>query len=172
VTEWTFTLQLDRAPTDAETDALYEAGLDDALITGDTLTVDRVAPNLLAAVISAVTDLHAAAGPHAVGVRSDQPDAVTLSDIAARLAGARTTESLRLLAAGKRGPGGFPAPTVDTGNIRVYSWAQVAAWLQDTLGQPVPDPSPDLALADQALKLAAFAAATDHASDIHRLFTA
>jgi hypothetical protein len=55
-------------------------------------------------------------------------DAVTLTDAAQRL-GRRTAESLRLLAEGKRGPGGFPAPIVDTGKLRVYSFAEITAWL-------------------------------------------
>jgi hypothetical protein len=39
----------------------------------------------------------------------------------------RTYESVRLLAAGKRGPGGFPAP-LSTGQWALYSWAEVSAW--------------------------------------------
>jgi hypothetical protein len=166
---WTFTLHLDHEPSDEETDALFEAGLDDGLIAGDTLTVDREAPTLLAAIISAVEDLRAADGPAAVGVQTDESDAVSLSDISARLGGRRTAESLRLLAAGQRGPGGFPRPVTDTGKLRIYSWAQVTAWLRDVLGEPVPEPSPDLALADQALRLAAWAKAVDRAGDIRQL---
>jgi hypothetical protein len=169
---WSFTLRLDRAPTDAEIDALFEAGLDDALIVDNTLTVDRDGLSLIAAVISAVTSVRAAKGPRPVGVDTHEPDAVTLSDVAARLHGARTTESLRLLAAGKRGPGGFPAAVMDTGNIKVYSWAQVATWLRDVLGEDVPAPGPELALADQALRLAEWARATDHSSDLQRLLSA
>jgi hypothetical protein len=85
------------------------------------------------------------------------------------LQGARTTESLRLLAAGKRGPGGFPLPRLDTGKIRVYSWAQVATWLHDVLGDDVPDSDPDLALADAALRLVEWARATERTAEIRAL---
>ena len=133
MTVWTFTLRLDRVPTDGEVNALFEAGLDDASVTGAALMIDREAESLLAAVASAVTEVRSVPGLRAIGV-DNCGDAVTLSDISQRLEGRRTGESLRLLATGRRGLGGFPPPVVDTGKVRVYSWAEVSAWLRDVLG--------------------------------------
>ncbi len=53
-------------------------------------------------------------------------DLVTLKEIAARTR--RTYESVRLLAAGRRGPGGFPGPMSAQG-WTLYSWTQVSQWL-------------------------------------------
>jgi hypothetical protein len=171
MTVQTFTLRLNRAPTDAEVDALYEAGLDDAAVADATVMVDREAASMLGAVTSAVENIRSVPGLRAVGVDTGG-DAVTLSDVAQRLDGRRTAESLRLLAAGKRGPGGFPAPIVDTGKIRVYSWAEVSAWLHDVLGDDVPRTSPDLALANSALALAAQAARQGHQAEVAQLLSA
>lgn len=131
---WNFQLRLNRTPNDDEVDALYEAGLDDAAVSGDLLDVDREASTLIDALTSALSQIKTVLGLHAVARVDDDP--VTLTDAAQRLQGIRTAESLRLLAEGKRGPGGFPAPFVDTGKIRVYSWSQIAVHLQN-LGDPV-----------------------------------
>jgi hypothetical protein len=50
---------------------------------------------------------------------------VSLRDIAQSVG--RTYESVRLLAAGRRGPGGFPAP-LSAGQRALYSRAEVSAW--------------------------------------------
>src|SRR2546430_2685777 len=125
MTVWNFQLRLNREPTEAEFDALYEAGLSDVGIEGTLMDGDREAPGLLAAIASVVQQIRMVAGLRAVGVETQ--DAVTLTDAAQRL-GRRTAESLRLLAEGKRGPGGFPSPIVDTGKIRVYSFAEITTW--------------------------------------------
>ncbi|HEY0804058.1 MAG TPA: hypothetical protein VGD84_03290 [Pseudonocardiaceae bacterium] len=151
MTTWNFQLRLNREPTEDEFDALYEAGLSDAGIEGTLVDVDREAPTLLAAISRAAKQVRTVHGLHAVGLET--ADAVTLADAAARL-GRRTPESLRLLAEGKRGPGGFPPPIVDTGKVRVYSWAEISAWLREALGEDVPVASHELVLADQALRLA------------------
>jgi hypothetical protein len=171
---WSFTILLDREPTDDEFNAMYDAGLDDSSISDEfgehLMGMDREAPSLFAAIISSVRDLRSMNGPRPIGVRFD--DSVTLSDISLRLHGTRTAESLRLLAAGKRGPGGFPPPRLDTGKLRVYSWAQVATWLRDVLGDDVPDSDPDLALADAALRLAEWARVTNRTDEIKALMEA
>lgn len=100
---------------------------------------------------SAAEQIRTVAGLRAVGVETQ--DAVTLSDAAQRL-GRRTAESLRLLADGKRGPGGFPRPQVDTGKVRVYSFAEIVTWLREALGEDLPPAPRDLLLADHALRLA------------------
>lgn len=148
---WNFQLRLNREPAEEEFDALFEAGLSDAGFEGSLADVDREAPSLLEAVSSVADQIRAVPGLRAVGVETQ--DAVTLGDAAQRL-GRRTAESLRLLADGKRGPGGFPRPLVDTGKVRVYSWAEITAWLREALGEDVPDASRDLMLADHALRLA------------------
>lgn len=148
---WNVQLRLNREPTEDELNALYEAGLSDAGFEGSLVDVDRDAPTLLDAVRSAAGQIRAVAGLRAVGLETQ--DAVTLSDAAQRL-GRRTAESLRLLAEGKRGPGGFPRPLVDTGKVRVYSWAEIVTWLREALGEDAPAVNRDLLLADHALRLA------------------
>lgn len=151
MTTWNFQLRLNREPTEDEFDALYEAGLSDVGIEGTLVDVDREAPTLLRAVVTVAAQIRSVPGLRAV--RAETHDAVTLSDAAQRL-GRRTSESLRLLAEGKRGPGGFPASIVDTGNVRIYSWAEITTWLHEALGEDVPDASRELVLADHALRLA------------------
>jgi hypothetical protein len=48
----------------------------------------------------------------------------------------------------------FPAATVDTGKVRVYSWSEIVAWLREALGEDVPKVPHELVLADHALRLA------------------
>lgn len=126
-----FTIVLDRAPTDDDLDALFEAGGDDASPEYNTeantgvVHFDRAAPSLAEALVSAMRTLDAA-GLHPVAVRSD--DLVTLKEIATRIG--RTYEGVRLLASGARGPGGFPVP-VAAESWSLYSWTQVAAWLAE-----------------------------------------
>jgi parvulin-like peptidyl-prolyl isomerase len=150
MTSWNFQLRLNREPTEAEFDALYEVGLSDSGIEGTLIDIDREAPNVLLAIASVVQQIRTVPGLRAVGVETQ--DAVTLADAAQRL-GRRTAESLRLLAEGKRGPGGFPTPIVDTGRLRVYSFAEITTWLHEALGEEVPSVSRELVLADRALQL-------------------
>jgi hypothetical protein len=150
VTTWNFQLRLNREPTEAEFDALYVAGLSDAGIEGTLVDVDREAPGLLVAIASVAQQIRTVPGLRAI--RVEMQDAVTLTDAAQRL-GRRTAESLRLLAEGKRGPGGFPAPIVDTGKLRVYSFIEITEWLHEALGEDVPPANRELVLADRALRL-------------------
>lgn len=125
-----FDFILDRAPNDDEQDRLYEVGGDDAMVeynlTTNTGTVhfDRQAESLAEALVSALRTIEAA-GLRTVAVASE--DLVTLKEIAARTS--RGYESVRLLAAGKRGPGGFPPPLSAEG-WSLYSWAQVSDWFR------------------------------------------
>jgi hypothetical protein len=151
MTTWNFQLRLNREPTEDEFDAMFEAGLSDVGIEGTLVDVDREAPTLLRAVASAADQIRTVPGLRAVSVETQ--DAVTLADAAQRL-GRRTPESLRLLAEGKRGPGGFPTAIVDTGNVRIYSWAEITDWLHEALGEDVPNVNHELVLADHALRLA------------------
>lgn len=127
-----FTLILDHAPSGEEMDALFEAGCDDSApetVAGNGwLHFDRAADTLLQALASAIRDVEST-GLVVCAVASD--DLVSLKDIAARAG--RTYESARLLASGKRGPGGFPPPVTTADGWSLYSWAQVAQWLRTNL---------------------------------------
>lgn len=151
-----FTLQLSRDGylSEAEIDALYDAGCDDGAIEdgpgGVTIAFDREAETLAAAIASAVRDVESVPGLDVVGVAQD--DLVTLADIASRTG--RSYESVRLLAAGRRGPGEFPVPVHTTSGDRpwnFYSWAAVATWLSNSLGEPVTVPPHELTTADRLL---------------------
>jgi hypothetical protein len=112
-------------------DDLYRAGCDDALLLFrdglPCLDFDREADTLLEALISAIHDVRRGADGLDV-LRAEPDDLVTAADIARRLR--RSKESVRLLIAGKRGPGGFPAPVRGIGHrTRIWRWAEVAAWL-------------------------------------------
>lgn len=146
MTTWSFTLRLNRAPTDDELDALYEAGLDDAAPEGDLLHVDRDSETLVEAAWSAARQVSAV--PELFAVRLERGDATTLRDIAQRLD--RTYESVRLLAEGKRGPGEFPAPRLDTSAGRVWSWDDVAGWV----GTNYPDLGVEAAADDHRIRAA------------------
>jgi hypothetical protein len=132
VTTHEFTFVLDHALDDDEIDALFDAGCDDATPEIEQartlLHFDRDAPNLADALVSALDNVQAS-GLQVVAVESN--DLVTVKDIAARTG--RTYESVRLLAAGKRGPGGFPAPMAP-GGWQFYSWAQVSQWFATNVG--------------------------------------
>jgi hypothetical protein len=131
-----FILVIDRALGDDEQNALFEAGFDDSTpeVEADRtlLHVVREASTLTAALASAVLGLERA-GVAASGVGSN--DLVDLPEIAGRVG--RSRESIRLLAAGKRGPGGFPAA-----RDGFYSWVAVREWFAryapETVGSPGP----------------------------------
>src|SRR5690242_9043243 len=111
---WQFHAVLDRTPTDAAIDALFETGLDFDVVEGATLT---------GAVIEVVQAVLRTTGMHVVGL--DSGDAVTLGEAANRLGGARTQASLRQLSTGERGPGGFPQPLATSGGkVTLYSYAE------------------------------------------------
>lgn len=102
-----------------------------------------------AAISSAVADVEKVPGVRVVGVA--QEEGVTLADIARRVG--RTRESIRLYAAGKRGPGGFPSPDwVAPSGERFWSWFEVATWFRDVLGQDVAVPPHELLTADRVLQ--------------------
>lgn len=67
-----FMLILDRSVDEAMADRLFEAGLDDAAVTAfggePALDVDREAPSLAEAILSAKTDAESVSGVHVIGV--------------------------------------------------------------------------------------------------------
>jgi len=130
-----FTFVVDHRLTEDEVDSLL-AGADDVTPEcegGRTLLgFDRQATSMAEALVSAVRDVEAA-GLAVGSVRSE--DLVTLKEIGVRTG--RSYESVRLLAAGKRGPGGFPGP-MSSGGWTLYSWAQVRPWfVRHALDSPV-----------------------------------
>ncbi|TDC93980.1 hypothetical protein E1292_40310 [Nonomuraea deserti] len=153
---WDFRVTLNRAATDEELDALFEAGLDDCSVStlkdGRTYVMcDREAETLLDAIASVLTQIRTVPGLWATGVGHD--DGVTLGD-AARRHGGRTQASLRQLAAGQRGPGGFPKPLIEADNISLYSWAEISEWLRTRMGDDIAPANRDIVIADAAVKLA------------------
>jgi len=125
-----FTLRIEgRLDAERTINALFEAGCDDASFSmiddvgfGD---FHRRASSLPEAIASAIRDVESVPGLHVL--RIDMDDLVTMSDIARRLG--RTRESVRLLAAGKRGKGDFPPPLSRLGSgSPFWRWTDVAAW--------------------------------------------
>lgn len=144
-------------------DRLYEAGCDDALLSVSQgvlcLDFDRRAPSLFDAVLSAVRDVEGA-GAGATVCRVEPDDLVTASEIAARTG--RSRESIRLLASGRRGNGGFPSPVRGVkSRARHWRWAEVASWLAEHEGaaaQPTLDEARVIAAINAALELRRHAA--------------
>ncbi|MBD8729341.1 hypothetical protein [Frigoribacterium sp. CFBP 13707] len=164
-----FTVALDRAPADDDFDRLFDAGLDDT--TPETrdgrgvLNVAREAASMSAAIVSVARDA-ASAGFRVVDVVDD--DLVSLKTVAQRTG--RSYESVRLLATGKRGPGGFPGPLSGDG-WALYSWALVSEWFAESYGAgAAPAVSPDQrVLAAAALMLRAAETAGPAAGELVEL---
>lgn len=120
-----FTFVLDHRLSEDELDTVLQR-TDDVTVEREhdrtLLGFDRGAETLAQALVSALQDVEAA-GLRVGSVRSE--DLVTPREIAARTN--RSYESVRLLAAGQRGPGGFPGPMQSAG-WTLYSWAQVRPW--------------------------------------------
>ena len=145
-----FTLAVDRDPT-AMADKLFVIAEGDLVPEGGTgvnvVHVCREADSFAAALLEAVEKVEST-GLLVTGIASD--DLVSLRDIAARLG--RTYESVRLIAAGKRGPGGFPTP-LSTGQWALYSWAEVSAWFARAQGTEAPSPyDREIAAADHLIR--------------------
>jgi hypothetical protein len=130
----TFTLVLasPRTSNASLEDAVFEAGCDDAAlgVRGDTvyLEFDRGAATLLEATMSAIRDVQRIPGVRVAHVEPDE--LVTGADIARRTG--RSRESVRLLAEGSRGPGGFPRPLSGASGrrIRLWRWSEVVEWIE------------------------------------------
>jgi hypothetical protein len=118
---------------DALADRLFEAGCDDALVGSRDgvafLDFEREANSFPHAVVAAIADV-VQAKTNAAVARIEPDDAVTASEIARRLG--RSRESVRQLANGMRGPGGFPTPIAClTGTSSIWSWADVLHWFDE-----------------------------------------
>jgi hypothetical protein len=150
-------------PEEQLTESLIEEILercDDALVGGRDrqaiVEFDREASTFAAAVIDALAQLESIPGIRAVRVEPEE--LVSLSAIAARLD--RSVESIRLLAEGQRGPGGFPPPAarIDA-KTRLWEWSAVARWWRDNMNpeqnQPLIEAADFLASINDALDLRA-----------------
>lgn len=131
--QYEFTLIVDEDATDARyADALFEAGEGDYVAEGgprgNLVHVFQEAATLPRSLVVAIRMIEGT-GLHVLGVRSD--NLVTLQDIADRTG--RVAESVRLLAKGRRGPGGFPAPELP-GKPAFYSWPEVLRWFAENYG--------------------------------------
>lgn len=121
-------------------DALYAAGCDDATVgrIGEVqyIDFDRESAGFGEAVASALKDVEGAIpGAHVNQLEPD--DLVTMAEIAQRTG--RTRESIRLLIAGERGPGGFPPPATHfRERQRMWRWNEVATWFAAELREPQP----------------------------------
>lgn len=116
---------------DAELDALYQKFEDfSASRTAGKTKLSFVieAQNAIAALNWTVDQLRDIL-PN-VRVRYLDDDLVGGPDIAARTS--RTPESIRLLANGARGSGGFPNPVgVLRGGMKIWKWAEVCQWFKN-----------------------------------------
>lgn len=153
MSEHTFTLVFTMGATSLEPhlDGLVDAGCDDGTFAGPAsdgtfvADFDREAPAFGAAVVSAVRALRATL-PGFRLLRVEPDDLVSQSAIAERVG--RTTESVRLLIMGQRGPGGFP-PAVAAINhkTQVWSWAEVSRWWTHAIGEQIEGADRDLFIA-------------------------
>ena len=153
MTTYQFTLIVEGPDLQADDliDALYEAGCDDALVgrvdDSQYLDFERAAPSLEEAILSAVTDVEHLDGVEVI--RLADAGLVSMADIAARTH--RTRESVRLLIAGERGPGGFPPPITDPRNrYRLWRWSEVERWLTTYFGEQPPQVDDHVAAAINA----------------------
>lgn len=117
--------------------ALFEAGCDDATFGSrdgiQYADFHREGASMAEAIRSAIHAVEAAVRESVV-IRVEPEELVSLTAIATRTS--RSRESVRLLAEGKRGPGGFPSPAswVDA-KTRVWRWTDVAGWFESRLGE-------------------------------------
>jgi hypothetical protein len=153
-----FTLVADRVLDDASERALLDQceglAIESAPGRPALLRFDREAPTLVDAILGAVRDVETVG--LAVSRVDDDEDMVTLAVVASRIG--RSREAVRLWSVGRTGPGGFPTPVTGLHpSITLYRWSQIAPWLRERMGMPVPDPEPLIAAVNLALQLRALA---------------
>lgn len=94
---------------------------------------DREAPSFPDGVLSAIKDLESASSD-VIAIRVEPEDLVNASAIAERTG--RSRESIRLLIAGQRGPGGFPLPRFYLDDEHpLWTWSTVATWFAEYSGR-------------------------------------
>jgi hypothetical protein len=152
MTTYEFTLRLDRGVTEDEADALYGVFHDGSVMTGAGRTeieFTRDSDSWAQAIGSAVRDVETVPGLRVIGVGQD--DLVSMLEIAQRTK--RSREAVRLWAAGRRGPGGFPPPSWQSpGGERFWSWPDVAYWVRHNLNLAIEVQPEEMHWADEVLK--------------------
>jgi hypothetical protein len=147
-----FTLRLDQQVDEEQADALYGVFHDGSVMTGPggtEIEFTREADNWAEAIVSAIRDVESLPGLRVSG--AGQEDLVSLLDIAHRAR--RSREAVRLWAAGKRGPGGFPSPQWRSpSGERFWSWPDVAWWISENLNLAVEVPPDAIRVVDEVLK--------------------
>lgn len=178
---WTLTLILDGVPelTDEATDALYEAGCDDALAGSRNgvvfLDFDREAGSFQDAALSAIASAESA-GIGAKVIRIEPDELVTMAEIARRTQ--RSRESIRQLARGQRGPGSFPPPVANLSQKSpIWRWVEVRRWIELMEGRAAQDEGDDgestdslIAVINAALEVRRQIPVKDKALSILRIF--
>lgn len=172
MTSYDFELIIDRDATeDPYVDLIFEACQGDAVPTGGNgqgSVMFALDADTLAKAITTGVHMLEGMGIAVTGIAS--LDLVSLKDIAARVG--RTYESVRLLAAGKRGPGGFPPPE-STGQWALYSWALVSQWFAEHLGgEAVGTFDREIAAADHLLRARRILAGDEHRAELAELVNA
>lgn len=158
--EFTLILEGADALSTPAVDALFGAGCDDATF-GEVdgcqyADFTRRSRSLAEAVGSAKRAVESAV-PGLRVIRVEPEDLVTAADIAERTG--RSRESVRLLIAGERGPGGFPSPVSHLKSRgRIWRWSDVTRWFAASLGEEFP-----------AGKGADFLAAVNGALEVRRM---
>ncbi len=149
MTTYQFTLMVEGPDLqdEAHASALFAAGCDDATVgrvgTVQYLDFDREAKTFADAVFEATAAVESAV-PGARVVHLEPDDLVTMAEIAERTG--RTRESVRLLIAGERGGGDFPAPATHLKRRqRLWRWQEVAAWFARHSGAAEPGDDPQRA---------------------------
>lgn len=125
---YAFRIRLRDRLSDADTDRLYE-GFDDEVSVEEGprdsfVGFEREAGSFLDAALGALKEV-IALGFEPLAI---EDEFVSMADIAERTG--RTRQSISMLVAGRRGPGGFPRPVA--GNVRspLWHWADVVAWFE------------------------------------------
>lgn len=113
--------------SDAQVARLYNALPESTAATRDgrvLIEIDREGPGFADAAVGAILDVESVLG---VPVAEVQPEELIFASEIAQRTG-RTKESVSLLAEGRRGPGGFPAPARIAGRHKLWRWQDVLAW--------------------------------------------
>lgn len=131
-----FTVLLDgaRGLTAAQAERLYRRCKDATQSEADgvvRVSFSRRASSFAEAVHRALRDLR---GCGLAAARIETEELVSAAEIAERTG--RSRESVRLLVAGRRGPGGFPRPVHTAGGrFRLWRWPEVERWFASYEGR-------------------------------------
>jgi hypothetical protein len=131
----TFMLILDTPIDEATIDLLFDAGLDDAAVTGfdghPALDIDREASTLLEAIASAIAEVESVPGIHVLRVEGEE--LVSQADIAERTG--RSRQAVNHWIKRDADSSGFPQPAYGASTRSpLWRWADVQTWLEPDSG--------------------------------------